>query len=644
MDDLISRINKPADLRNFNEEELKLLAIEIRKEIIRVVSTNGGHLASNLGVVELTIALLRQYNLPEDQIVWDVGHQTYTYKMLTGRYGDFCTLRMCNGLAGFPKRCESEYDCFNTGHSSTSISAALGILRANNIKGDHSKVIAVIGDGALTGGMAFEALNDAGQSDMDLLVILNDNEMSIGRNVGGMAKHLSAIRVSKRYLNLKHRTDKILSKTSLGRFLKKILEIFKHLIRYIIRPEKVIFEDLGFKYYGPVDGHDINDLELHFAASKNIRGPVLIHVLTKKGKGYEFAENSPDKYHGVAPFEIANGIPLPQRNEGDEFSSFSEAFAEILCDLASEDDSIAAISAAMTSGTGLDKFEKRFPKRFFDVGIAEQHALTMAAGMACGNVKPVIAIYSTFLQRAYDQLLHDIALQDLHVVLCIDRAGIVGEDGETHQGIYDIALLRSIPGMTILSPRNYEQLRSMISYALYTKGGPVAIRYPRGGEPKNFRRLTNERQEKIIFDETAELLHEGNDLTIITEGIMFSYAYEALIKLQENGIKCDLLDVRIIKPLPAKQIIISAIKTKCIMTIENGINNGGLGSAVEELLSDNQILVPVIRLGVGDHPLVHGKISELFRIEGIDAAAIYNEAVNAVSIINSSYKTINSSE
>ncbi|NCU27189.1 1-deoxy-D-xylulose-5-phosphate synthase, partial [Candidatus Nomurabacteria bacterium] len=309
MDDLISRINKPADLRNFNEEELKLLAIEIRKEIIRVVSTNGGHLASNLGVVELTIALLRQYNLPEDQIVWDVGHQTYTYKMLTGRYGDFCTLRMCNGLAGFPKRCESEYDCFNTGHSSTSISAALGILRANNIKGDHSKVIAVIGDGALTGGMAFEALNDAGQSDMDLLVILNDNEMSIGRNVGGMAKHLSAIRVSKRYLNLKHRTNKILSKTSLGRFLKKILEIFKHLIRYIIRPEKVIFEDLGFKYYGPVDGHDINDLELHFAASKNIRGPVLIHVLTKKGKGYEFAENSPDKYHGVAPFEIANGIP-----------------------------------------------------------------------------------------------------------------------------------------------------------------------------------------------------------------------------------------------------------------------------------------------------------------------------------------------
>ncbi len=633
MQEIISKIEKTSDLKKLTDDELSKLGKEIREEIIKVVSVNGGHLSSNLGVVELTISLLRQFDFTRDKIIWDVGHQTYAYKILTGRYPDFSTLRKCNGMSGFPKRCESEYDCFNTGHSSTSVSAALGILRANRIKGDDSRVIAVIGDGALTGGLAFEALNDAGQTDMDLLVILNDNEMSIGKNVGGMAKHLSAIRVSKRYLNLKHRTDRILSKTTFGRFIKKLIEIFMHLIRYIIRPAKVIFEDLGFKYYGPVDGHDIKELEMHFEAVKNIRGPVLLHVLTKKGKGYEYAESSPDKYHGVAPFEIANGIPPLQQKENNSYSSFSEAFADHLCDFASNDSGITAVSAAMSAGTGLDEFEKKFPDRFFDVGIAEQHALTMSAGMASAGIRPVVAIYSTFLQRAYDQLLHDIALQGLHVVICIDRAGIVGEDGETHQGIYDIALLRTIPGMTILAPRNFLKLKDMMKYALYECTGPAAIRYPRGGEPEM-------PEDRICTPGSSgssvpmpELLLEGDDLTIITEGVMCSYAYEAALRLRNEGISCDIIDIQCIKPVSADLIINSVRKTGSVITAENGTRIGGLGCAVEEILSENNIPHSIIKLGVGDHPLCQGKIRELLCIEGMDAGAIYNTAVEAVKKI-----------
>ncbi|MHB8961781.1 MAG: 1-deoxy-D-xylulose-5-phosphate synthase [Saccharofermentanales bacterium] len=637
------KIKDPADIKLLSNEDVLLLESEIRKEIIAVVSQNGGHLASNLGVIELTIALLRQFDFTKDRIVWDVGHQTYAYKILTGRHADFCTLRRMSGLSGFPKRCESGYDCFNTGHSSTSISAALGILRANKIKGDNHKVIAVIGDGALTGGMAFEALNDAGQSNLDLLVILNDNQMSISRNVGGMSKHLENIRVSKQYIGFKNKTIKLLSRSAAGNLLKKPLERIKDLLKFIVKPSKVIFENLGFKYYGPVDGHDIHELEMHFEAIKNISGPVLMHVHTRKGKGYEFAEISPDKYHGVAPFEIANGLPASCHAASDGFRSFSDAFAAALIDLAEHDSEITAVSAAMTSGTGLDRFAKIYPDRFFDVGIAEQHALTMAAGMACVGIKPVVAIYSTFLQRAYDQLLHDIALQNLHVVVCIDRAGIVGEDGETHQGIYDLSILTGIPGLTILSPRDYIELRAMLGYAIYRCTGPVAIRYPRGCE--NSRTAIYREKDSDIagggtlvghssgLDHFADsylpmpvLLETGEDITLISEGIMFAETTKAAELLKVHGYSCDIIDVRRIKPLDPALIVASVKKTGRVIIAENAISVNGLGSMVEALLFSNNINIPLFKVGVGDHPLCQGKIAELFRSEGMDADSIMLKA------------------
>lgn len=627
------KIKIPSDIKQLSDEDVALLESEIRQEIISVVSKNGGHLASNLGVIELTIALLRQFDFTKDRIVWDVGHQTYAYKMLTGRHDDFCTLRKLSGLSGFPKRGESEYDCFNTGHSSTSISAALGILRANKLKGISNKVIAVIGDGALTGGMAFEALNDAGQSGLDLLVILNDNQMSIGRNVGGLSKHLENIRVSKHYIGLKNKTIKVLSTTGAGRLLKKLLERIKDLLKYIIKPSKVIFEDLGFKYYGPVDGHNIRELEMHIEAIKNISGPVLMHIHTRKGKGYEFAENSPDKYHGVAPFEIANGLPVSCNIGSTGFKSFSEAFAAALIGLAEHDSEITAISAAMTAGTGLDLFQQIYPDRFFDVGIAEQHAMTMAAGMASEGIKPVVAIYSTFLQRAFDQLLHDIALQHLHVVVCIDRAGIVGEDGETHQGIYDLSILTGIPGLTILSPRDYIELQSMLRYAIYDCTGPVAIRYPRGGEScqlSAYRDSDAEAKGNQSYLPEPVLLESGDDITLISEGVMAAETSKAAEMLRKSGYSCDLIDIRTIKPMDPALIISSVKKTGRIITAENAISVNGLGTMVQDLLCRNNINVSIIKIGVGDHPLCQGKIVELLRCEGMDADSIMHKAIDLI--------------
>jgi 1-deoxy-D-xylulose-5-phosphate synthase len=630
---IIEKIQDPSDIKNLLPAELALLETELRKEIIAVVSRNGGHLASNLGVIELTIALLRQYDFSKDRIVWDVGHQTYAYKMLTGRREEFCTLRKLSGLSGFPKRCESRYDCFNTGHSSTSISAALGIVRANAIRGVHDRVVAVIGDGALTGGMAFEALNDAGQSGLDILVILNDNQMSIGKNVGGLSKHLENIRVSKRYIGLKNKTVKILSRNRCGRLLKRLLERFRDLLKFLFKPSKVLFEDLGFKYYGPVDGHDLHELEMHLEAIKEIRGPVLMHVNTRKGRGYEFAESSPDKYHGVAPFEIANGLPVPHDDHASCYRSFSDAFAASLSELAGEDPGIVAISAAMTSGTGLDLFQRSYPDRFFDVGIAEQHALTMAAGMACEGIRPVVALYSTFLQRAFDQLLHDIALQDLHVVLCIDRAGIVGEDGETHQGIYDLSLLTGIPGLTILSPRDYTELHAMLRYALYSCAGPVAIRYPRGGEREGaaiLRAATKDDGRSPDYCPKPLLLASGDDITMISEGVMYAELQSVNAALSALGYSGDIIDVRTIKPLDPDLIRSSARRTGRVLVAENAIRLNGLGSMVEDLLNRSGIHVPVVRIGVGDHPLCQGKIAELMSQEGMDADSILHVVLKMI--------------
>ncbi len=629
---LEDKIHNPSDIKLLDDRELVLLEEEIRREIISVVSRNGGHLASNLGVVELTIALLRQFDFPEDKIIWDVGHQTYTYKILTGRYHDFATLRKLDGLAGFPKCSESEYDCFNTGHSSTSISAALGILRAEKIKGIKRRVIAVIGDGALTGGMAFEALNDAGQSGLDLLVILNDNQMSISRNVGGLSKHLEKVRVSKRYIRLKDKTVKVLSITGIGKMVMHLLEKVKDLLRFIIRPANVIFEDLGFRYFGPVDGHDIHELEMHLEAIRDLKGPVLLHVQTRKGKGYEFAELSPDKYHGVAPFEIANGLPAPCA-VADGCRSFSEVFAQALSGLAASDRDITAVSAAMTVGTALESFQKSFPDRFYDVGIAEQHALTMAAGMASAGARPVVAIYSTFLQRAYDQILHDIALQKLHVVICVDRAGIVGEDGETHQGIYDIALLSSIPGMTLLSPRDYTELAAMLRYAVYECSGPAAIRYPRGCESETaaaYRQKEDRTDGNEGYRPSPVLLETGKDITLISEGVMFDETTRAAAMLRGAGHSCDLIDIRTIKPLEPGLILSSVKKTGRVLVAENALVVNGVGSRVEDLLIRSGICVPFAQAGIGDHPLCQGKIAQLREKEGMDAFSIYQKCLELI--------------
>lgn len=637
---LNEKIKNPIDIKKLSDDELNILCEEIREKIIDVVSKNGGHLASNLGVIELTIALLKEFDVNNDTIVWDVGHQTYAYKLLTGRYDEFETLRTCNGLSGFPKRCESKFDCFNTGHSSTSISAALGILRGEIIKGLNNKVIAVIGDGALTGGMAFEALNDAGQSGMDLIVILNDNEMSIGKNVGGMSKHLEAIRISKRYLNLKRKSYNILLKTGFGRWLIKIIERFKHLMRLFIRRRKVIFEDLGFQYYGPVDGHDLKDLQTHLSSIKKISGPILIHVITQKGKGYSFAENHPDKYHGVSPFEIENGLPGTIALDETKLKSFTEAFSCSLIRLAKKDRNICAVSAAMSTGTGLELFEKLFPDRFFDVGIAEQHALTMTAGMASVGLKPVLGIYSTFLQRGFDQILHDIALQNLHVVICIDRAGIVGEDGETHQGIYDLSLLMGVPNLTILSPRDFNELDHMLEYALYSCDGPVAIRYPKGTEPDFSEKFKNFGEtENGLYTPSPVILEEGNDITFVTEGIMFSEVCKAAYMLKKDGISCDIIDIRKLKPFEANIILESAKKTKRVITVENAIKINGMGSCIQNSLFENNILASVMKLGIGDYPLCQGKISELLKQEGLDANSIYNLAKSFANVEKISWFT-----
>ncbi len=620
------KLQNPSDIKALDKNELNQLAVEVREEIIRTVSINGGHLSSNLGVVELTIALLRQFDFCKDRIVWDVGHQTYAYKMMTGRYSEFCTLRKKGGLSGFPKRRESRYDAFNTGHSSTSVSAALGMVRANHIKGMSNRIVAVVGDGALTGGMAFEALNDAGQSGLDIIVILNDNQMSITQNVGGLSNHLEKIRVSKRYLLLKKKTYGFLNMTKIGHNVSDVLEYLKSVFRFLIRPSNVIFEDLGFKYYGPIDGHDIAEIERHLSSVKKMKGPVLIHVLTQKGRGYNFAEISPEKYHGIAPFEIANGVAHHSKHECvNSYSSFSQAFGAFITDYARNDSSIATVCAAMSSGTGLEYFQNEFPRRFFDVGIAEQHAITMAAGMSAEGLKPVVAIYSTFLQRGYDQLLHDVALQKLHVVICIDRAGIVGEDGETHQGIYDLALLMTIPSIVILSPRNYRELNNMMHYALYDCKGPVAIRYPRGGEKWNGEESCGMPSE---FKEPSPVrLSRGKDLTLVTEGIMADRGMCVCTALEKRGFSCDLIDIQKIKPLEKTLLLESIRKTGRVITLENGVKNGGLGSEIESLIFENGIPAKMKKIGVGDEPLCQGKVDELYLQEGMDSDSVLEEAL-----------------
>ena len=602
---MLENINSPEDLKKLNIEEKNKLAQEIRQYILQVVSENGGHLASNLGVVELTISLHSVFNMPEDKIVWDVGHQSYVHKIITGRKEEFKTLRKLNGLSGFPKVNESEYDSFNTGHSSTSISAALGMARARDLKGENNNVIAVIGDGALTGGMALEALNDAGFSNTKVTVILNDNEMSISPNIGGLNMFLSNLRTKKLYKKSNISLKKILNKVPvIGKALVKIIQRIKRSIKQLIIP-KMFFEDIGFKYLGPVDGHDIEELQNIMKLSKQIDGPVLIHVLTKKGKGYKIAEENPDKYHATSAFDIETG-----KTKKEKKADYSKVFGEKLVELAKNNEKIVAITAAMKDGTGLTKFEQQFPTRFFDVGIAEQHAISMAAGMAKEGMIPVVPIYSSFYQRAFDQVIHDVAIQNLPVVMCVDRAGVVGADGETHQGTLDMAFFRLIPNLTIMAPKDFKELEDMLEFAV-SLNKPVIIRYPRGGEDNN---IKFEKHEKVELGK-AEILKEGKDITIIAIGKKVEKAMELVKKYEEKDLNAEVINARFLKPLDAELIRKSIEKTKKVVTIEDGTKVNGLATAIKELIIEKKLKdIEVTTYAYPDEFIKHGTVEELEEI------------------------------
>jgi len=611
---LLKDIHSPEDIKKLDFTKLGDLAEEIRAFLIENVSRTGGHLASNLGVVELTLSLHSVFNTPQDKIIWDVGHQSYVHKIITGRANKFDTLRQLEGISGFPKFKESEHDCFNTGHSSTSVSAALGFAKARDIKKENYSVIAVIGDGALTGGMAFEALNDAGRSPNNLIVILNDNEMSITKNVGGMSSYLSKIRTEPFYFKVKEDLDIILNKLpAIGKSAAKALDRVKGSVKYIIMPG-ILFEELGFKYLGPIDGHNMQELNNVLTRAKSIKGPVLVHVCTQKGKGYTFAEESPHLFHGVSPFEIETGEALSSGGP-----SYSDIFGDMLNKLAEKDENIVAITAAMPHGTGLERFSNKYNNRFFDVGIAEQHGVTFAAGLARNGLKPVFAVYSSFLQRSYDQVLHDIALQNLHVVFAVDRAGIVGEDGETHQGLYDLSFLSHIPNFTIMAPADYDEFEKMMEYAFLEHNAPIAIRYPRG---KGKTELVGGGPVKLG---QGVLYKEGTDITLISIGSMFETALAVTEQLDKLGISVELINARFVKPIDSKMIINSGVKTKKIVTLEDNTVMGGFGSNVLEMINQKGYNIKTRIFGFPDQPIMQGSKNSIFKKHKLDPESIVSE-------------------
>lgn len=624
MEDILNNITNPKDLKKLNYEDKKELAEEIRSYIIDVVSKNGGHLASNLGVVELTIALHSIFDTPKDKIIWDVGHQTYVHKILTGRKNQMKTLRKLDGISGFPKTTESEYDCFNTGHSSTSISAALGMARARDILNENYKVIAVIGDGALTGGMAEEALNDAGASKSNIIVVLNDNEMSISKNVGGISLLLGKMRTKNVYTKANEKVRiRMGNIPKVGNKIVKLTSRIKNSIKQIFI-SKMYFEDIGYTYLGPVDGNDIEAVEEILEQSKKCKGPVLVHVVTKKGKGYKLAEKNPSKFHGTAPFDKKTGEVLKAKSK-----DYSKVFGEKLVEIAKNDNRIVAITAAMADGTGLSEFKKKYPKRFFDVGIAEQHAIGMAAGMAKSGLIPVVPIYSSFYQRAYDQVIHDVCMQNLHVIMCADRAGIVGNDGETHQGLLDMASFSIVPNMTIMAPKDFKEFEQMIDFAV-NFNGPILIRYPRGGEG-NLKLKCN---EKIVLGE-SELLKEGSDVTIIAIGKMVEKAVEVADKFSKIGVDAEIINARFLKPFDENKIIESIEKTKNVITIEDGFIKGGLATTVNELIAKNGIIdVNIKNCGYDDEFVKQGSVQELEQINGLDCNSIVDSWVKNENIVN----------
>lgn len=618
MDSILKKINNPSDLKNLSLEELVFLAQEIREEIIRVVSKNGGHLSSNLGVVELTIALHLVFNTPKDKIIWDVGHQCYTHKLLTGRKEKFDTLRQFEGILGFPSREESEHDCYNTGHASTALSSALGMAVARDLRGEKFDVVAVVGDGSLTGGVAFEALNNIGYLKKKLIIVLNDNEMSISPNVGALSGYLNFL-VSGQFFRKYQRIVEgaIRDIPAIGEKLFKLTRKIEESIKKVLIPG-ALFEELGIKYMGPVRGHSIEMLVRALKDAKEYNGPVMIHVVTVKGKGYRPAMKEPDKFHSAHPFDIKTG----EFKKTSELPTYTSIFGKTLVELAEKDSKIVAITAAMPEGTGLVEFSKRFPERFFDVGIAEQHAVLFACGLALQGFKPVVAVYSTFLQRAYDQLFHDVSLMKIPILFCMDRAGIVSGDGPTHQGIMDFAYLRPLPNIVVMAPKDENELKKMIYTGLKTNL-PTFIRYPKGealGVP-----LTDFSEIEIG---KGEILKEGSDLAIIAIGSRVYPALKAGLKLENEGISARVVNARFLKPLDSSLLIETAKKFPMIITVEEGILEGGFGSAVRELIGKYGIQTRIISLGIEDGIVPVGDSKTLLKIYGLDEEGIFNSVIN----------------
>lgn len=616
---MLERIQKANDIKNLKREELPQLAQEIREFLVDKVSRTGGHLASNLGVVELTMAMHLVFDLPDDKIIWDVGHQSYTHKILTGRKEGFETLRQYGGMSGFPKRKESDCDAFDTGHSSTSISAGVGLVKARDLRGESHSVISVIGDGSLTGGMAYEALNNASQLDTNFIIVLNDNYMSISENVGGMSKYLDKIRTADFYTGLKKGVTRTLEQIPVvGDSLIEQIRKTKSSIKQLVVPG-MFFEDMGITYLGPVPGHDVSMLCRAFKEAKKIEGPVLIHVLTTKGKGYEPAENEPSKFHGISPFQIETGEVKTKSSK----DSYTDIFGKVMCDEAMKRKDIVAITAAMKDGTGLSRFQRMFPERFFDVGIAEEHAVTFAAGLAAGGIKPVFAVYSSFLQRGYDQLIHDVGLQNLPVVFAVDRAGLVGSDGETHQGIFDLSYLSSIPNMTVLSPKHKWELADMLRFAIQHEG-PIAIRYPRGAAYDQY----EEFRSPVVYGK-SEMIYEEKDIAVISMGHMFSEAVKVRESLKREGYSCTLVNGRFVKPLDGACITKLAENHKLIAVMEENVLTGGYGMQMLSFAGEQSLDVKVLPLALPDDYVEHGSVDQLRKETGIDEETMVKKIMKA---------------
>lgn len=616
---MLERIQKENDIKKLDFSELGSLSEEIRRFLIEKTSKNGGHLASNLGVVELTIALHRMFELPKDKIIWDVGHQSYTHKLLTGRKDLFDSLRQYGGMSGFPKRKESPCDAFDTGHSSTSISAGLGYVKARDLKKEDYSVVSVIGDGSLTGGMAYEALNNAAQLETNFIIILNDNNMSISKNVGGMSRYLDRLRTADIYTGLKKGVTKTLERVPvMGERLIGHIRKTKSSIKQLIVPG-MFFEDMGITYLGPIPGHDIKAIYKALGEAKRIDGPVLVHVMTKKGKGYGPAEKAPDKFHGISPFDIGTGEVIGKKKK----DTYTDVFGKVMCDEARKNKNLVAITAAMADGTGLSKFRELYPEQFFDVGIAEGHGVTFAAGLAAGGVKPVFAVYSSFLQRGYDQIVHDVCMQGLPVVFAVDRAGLVGNDGETHQGIFDLSYLGSIPNMTVMSPKHKWELADMVRFAV-AFDGPIALRYPRGSAYDGY----EEYRAPVEFGK-GEMIFEEEDIALFSVGHMFEEAVKVYDGLKAAGLKCSLVNARFIKPIDENCISGLAKNHKLIAVIEENVGEGACAQRVLKYVSEMSLPVKVLALSIPDRYVEHGNVGVLREQTGIDADSMIQKITEA---------------